>query len=156
MKTHKWKKLGIILGILALVLIIIGIVTPMLLDLNRYHGFIVSEMGKAVGGKVKLGRISWGIKHRIWLEVDGFSIIDASAFPGDVKLTSIHASVSIPKLLTKKVVLKNLRLESSEVKFRLESATKETGSPADGTKSAGVQLPVEIEIQQMSVAVKRL
>ena len=156
MKTHTWKKLGIILGILALVLIIIGIVTPMLLDLNRYHGFIVSEVEKAVGGQVKLGRISWGITHRIWLEVDGFSILDASAFPGDVKLTSIHASVSIPQLLTKKVILKNLRLESSEVKFILEPATKETGPPADGTKSAGVQLPVEIEIQQLSVAVKRL
>ena len=101
MKTHTWKKLGIILGILALVLIIIGIVTPMLLDLNRYHGFIVSEVEKAVGGKVKLGRISWGIAHRIWLEVDGFSIIDASAFPGEVKLTHIYTRVSIPHLLTK-------------------------------------------------------
>ena len=97
MKTRTWKKLGIILGVLALVLVIIGIVTPMFLDLNRYHGFIVSEVEKAVGGKVKLGRISWGLTHRIWLEVDGFSIIDASAFPGDVKLTRIYASVSIPR-----------------------------------------------------------
>lgn len=156
MKTHTWKKLGIILGILALVLIIIGIVTPMLLDLNRYHGFIVSEVEKAVGGKVKLGRISWGIAHRIWLEVDGFSIIDASAFPGEVKLTRIYTSVSIPQLLTKRVVVKNLQLESSEVKFRLESETKNTGPPTDSPKSAGVHLPVEIEIQQLAVAVKRL
>ena len=149
MKTHTWKKSGIILGILALVLVIIGIVTPKLLDLNRYHGYIVSEVKKAVGGQVKLGRISWGITHRIWLEVDGFSIIDASAFPGDVKLTHIYTSVSIPQLLSKKVVLKNLRLKSSGVKFRLEPATKETGQPADGTKSASVHLPVEIEIQQL-------
>jgi len=156
MTTRAWKKLGIIFCILALVLIIIGIVTPMLLDLNRYHGFIVSEMEKAVGGKVKLGRISWGITHRIWLEVDGFSINDASAFPGDVKLTSIYASVSIPQLLTKKVVLKNLRLESSEVKFRLQPAAKDTGPPAGGTKFTGVQLPVEIEIQQLAVAIKQL
>jgi hypothetical protein len=137
-------------------LIIIGIVTPMLLDLNRYHGFIVSEVEKAVGGKVKLGRISWGITHRIWLDIDGFSIIDASAFPGEVKLTRIYTSVSMPRLLAKKVVLKNLRLESSEVKFRLEPATKETGPPADGTKSTGFHLPVEIEIQQLAVAIKRL
>jgi uncharacterized protein involved in outer membrane biogenesis len=156
MKTRTWKKLGIILGILALVLIIIGIVTPMFLDLNRYHGFIVSEVEKAVGGKVKLGRISWGLTHRLWLEVDGFSIIDASAFPGDVKLTRIYASVSIPRLLTKKVALKNLRLESSEVKFRLQPAAKDTGPPAGGIKSDGVHLPVEIEIQQLAVAIKRL
>jgi len=156
MKTHPWKKLSLILGILALVLIIIGIVTPMLLDLNRYHGFIVSEVEKAVGGKVKLGRISWGIAHRIWLEVDGFSIIDASAFPGEVKLTRIYTSVSIPQLLTKKVVLKNLRLEISEVKFRLQPAAKDTGPPVGSTKTTGVHLPVEIEIQQLAVAIKQL
>jgi hypothetical protein len=109
MKTRAWKKLGISLGILVLVLVIIGIVTPMLLDLNRYQGFIVSEVEKAVGGKVKLGRISWGIRHRIWLEVDGFTIIDASAFSGDVKLTHLYTTVSIPQLLTKKVVVKNLQ-----------------------------------------------
>ena len=156
MKARAWKKLALILGILALVLVIIGTVTPMLLDLNRYHGFIVSEVETAVGGKVKLGHISWGITHRLWLEVDEFSITDASAFSGDVNLTRIYTSVSIPQLLTKKVVLQTLQLESSEVKFRLEPATKDTDPPASGTTSAGVDLPVEIEIRQLAVAVKRL
>jgi hypothetical protein len=156
MKTRAWKKLGIILGILVLVLVIIGIVTPMLLDLNRYQGFIVSEVQKSVGGKVKLGRISWGITHRIWLEIDGFTIIDASAFPGDVKLTRLYTSVSIPQLLTKKVVLKNLRLELSKVKFRLQPAAKDIGPSAGGTYPTGVHLPVEIEIQQLAVTIKRL
>ena len=54
MNTHAWKKLGIFIGTLSLVLIIIGIVTPKLLDTNRYHGFIVSEVKKAIGGKVKI------------------------------------------------------------------------------------------------------
>ena len=63
MKTRGWEKLGLILGILALVMILIGIVTPKLLDLNRYHGYIVSEVEKIVGGQVTLGRISWGITH---------------------------------------------------------------------------------------------
>ena len=156
MKPRTWKKYGIILGSLVLVLLIIVILTPKLLDLNRYHGLIVSEVEKAVGGQVKLGRISWGIAHRIWLEVDGFSITAATAFPGDVKLTRMAASISIPQLLTKKVVLKNLQLESAEVKFRLAPATTDTGPPADSTKSAGVDLPVEIEIQKLAVAIKRL
>ncbi|CAB1068541.1 hypothetical protein D1AOALGA4SA_400 [Olavius algarvensis Delta 1 endosymbiont] len=155
-KSTAWKKFGIFLGILALILVIIGIALPMVLDLNRYHGLIVSEVEKAVGGKVKLGRISWGITHRIWLEVDGFSIIDASAFPGDIKLTRLYASVSIPPLLNKKVILQNLRLESSEVKFRLEPATNDPGLPAGGAKPTGIDLPVEIEIQQLSVAIKQL
>jgi len=156
MKTRGWKKLGLILGILALIMILIGIVTPKLLDLNRYHGYIVSEVEKIVGGQVTLGRISWGITHRIWLKVDGFSIIDASAFPGDVKLTRIFTSVSIPQLLTKKVVVKNLQVESSEVKFRLKPETTDTDPSADSTKSAGVHLPVEIEIEQLAIEIGRL
>jgi hypothetical protein len=55
MKTDKWKKLGIILGVSALAWVIIGIVTPKLLDLNRYQEFFVSEVEKAVGGKMKKG-----------------------------------------------------------------------------------------------------
>jgi len=54
MNTQAWKELGIFIGTLFLVLIIIGIVTPKLLGPNRYHGFIVSEVEKAIGGKVKI------------------------------------------------------------------------------------------------------
>ncbi len=120
MKDRRWKKFGIIFGILAIVLILVVIIFPKLIDLNRYNGLIVSEVEKAVGGEVKLGRISWGISHGIWLEIDGFSILDASAFPGDVKLSRIYTHVSIPPLLKKKFVMNKLLLESSEVKMRLE------------------------------------
>ena len=156
MNTRAWKKLGIFICTLSLVLIIIGIVTPKLLDLNRYHGFIVSEVEKAVGGKVKLGRISWGFTHRIWLEIDGFSIVGPSAFHGDVKLSRIYTRVSILPLLTKKIVLQNLQLQGTQVKFGLAPAQKERRPQSVDTSSTGVHLPVEIEIQQLAVAIKRL
>ncbi|MGA6927364.1 MAG: hypothetical protein WBY88_16875, partial [Desulfosarcina sp.] len=89
MRTRGSKKAGILLGAIVLVLIIIALAAPLVLDLNRYHGLIVSEVKKVVGGTVKLGRISWGITHRVWLEVDGFSVVGASAFQGDVKLTRV-------------------------------------------------------------------
>jgi uncharacterized protein involved in outer membrane biogenesis len=123
LKTRRRKKISIILGILAIVLILAILIFPKLIDLNRYSGFIVSEVEKAVGGRVKLGRISWGIAHGIWVEIDGFSILDASAFPGDVKLSRIYTHVSIPPLLQKKVVLNKLLLESSEIKIGLEPGT---------------------------------
>lgn len=156
MNNHAWKKAGILIGTLSLVLIIIGIVTPKLLDLNRYHGFIVSEVEKAVGGKVKLGRISWGFTHRIWLEIDGFSIVGASVFHGDVELTRIYTRVSILPLLTKKIVVQNLQLQGTQVKFGLAPAQKERRPQTVDTASTGVHLPVEIEIQQLAVAIKRL
>jgi uncharacterized protein involved in outer membrane biogenesis len=120
MKDRSWKKIGIIFGILAIVLVLVILIFPKLIDLNRYNGLIVSEVEKALGGEVKLGRISWGMSHCIWLKVDGFSILDASAFPGDVKISRIYTQISIFPLLKKKVVLNKLILESSEVKMRLE------------------------------------
>ena len=151
MKDRSWKKFGIIFGILAIVLILVVLIFPKLIDLNRYNGLIVSEVEKAVGGEVKLGRISWGISHGIWLEIDGFSILDASAFPGDVKLSRIYTHVSIPPLLKKKVVLNKLLLESSEVKMRLEpgkfndpknqgSANKLTSVPKEKETRAQVEV----------------
>jgi uncharacterized protein involved in outer membrane biogenesis len=105
MKTRAWKKAGVVTGILAIVLVVFGIAAPRFLDLNRYHGFIVSEVEKNTGGQVKVGRITWGITHHLWLEVDEFSITDASAFEGDVRLTRLYASISIPRLLTRKVAV---------------------------------------------------
>ena len=120
MKDRSWKKIGIIFGILAIVLVLVVLIFPKLIDLNRYNGLIVSEVEKALGAEVKLGRISWGMSHGIWLKVDGFSILDASTFPGDVKISRIYTHISISPLLKKKVVLNKLILESSEVKIRLE------------------------------------
>jgi len=154
MKRRIWKRLGVSLGILLGVLLVAAIATPMLLDLNRYHGLIVSEVQSAVGGKVTLGRITWGIRHRIWLDVDGFSIVGATAFPGDIELARIHASVSIPQLLAGKVVVDDLALESSALEFKLEPAA--AGPPATDTPYTGIDLPVEIEIQKLTAAVTRL
>lgn len=141
---------------ISLVLVMLALLTPKLLDPNRYHGLIVSEIETAVGGKVTLGRMSWGIRHRIWLEIDGLSIVGASAFPGDVELTRVHGALSIPQLLLGKLVFDDVQLESSETRIRLEPASQETGAPAGDTESADAPLPFEIEIQQLVVAINRL
>ena len=150
------KRTGIILGVLALIIVVVALLAPKLLDLNRYHGLIVAELEKAVGGQVQLGNVSWGVTHELWLEVDEFAIVNASAFSGDVKLTRLYAEVSIPRLLRKIVTVKDLRLESSEVRYRLEPGANEAGTPTAGSEYAGINLPVEIEIEQLAVVIKRL
>ncbi len=52
MKTKRWKKLGILLGVLAVLAIAAVIVVPKLIDLNIYRGLITEEITKAVGGEV--------------------------------------------------------------------------------------------------------
>lgn len=185
MKSRGWKKLGIILSVLAIIVILIIVIVPKFINLNRYNGLITAEVQKAVGGKVNLGHLSWGISNGIWLEADGFSITDATAFPGDIRLSRIYTKISIPALFTKTILANELLLEGSEVKLRIESSTagkaipapqeaktkSETSPPGaplteervtkpeelpeDGTKPAGFQLPVKIEIRRLSVKVER-
>ena len=123
MKTRTQKKLVLLLAIFVLAWVIIGVVIPKFLNLNRYQGFIVSEIENAIGGTVELGHISWGFSHRIWVELDSLSIANASAFPADLKLTRIFASISIPQLLSRKIVVKKLLINGSLITLRLDPAT---------------------------------
>ena len=154
MEARKWRRTGIIAGLLIFIVVTSGLVAPRLLDLNTYHGLIVSELQEATGGQVTIGRISWGFTHCLWLEVDGLSITDASAFAGGVEFSRLYASVSIPSLLARKVVVKSLQLEGPGMKFRLEPDV--TDPAAAHTESASYQLPIELEIDQLTFEVDRL
>ena len=120
MKTRKWKKTGIILGILAILCIIVVLIIPKVLDLNQYNDRIVSEIEKATGGKATLGSVSWGLSNGLWLEADNFSIKDASAFPVDIEIARLYVKASILPLLSKKVELKTVMVESPVIKVSLE------------------------------------
>ncbi len=156
MKTRTQKKLVLILAISVLAWAIIGVVIPKFLNLNRYQGFIVSELEKAIGGTVELGHISWGFSHRIWVELDSLSITNASAFPVDIKLTRIFASISIPQLLSKKIVVNQLLVNGSLIKLRLDTATDKFSPPVDGKKYSGVHLPLDVQIRELKVTVNQL
>jgi uncharacterized protein YhdP len=158
MKASVWKKIGIVLVVLAVLIIAAVLVIPKLIDPNRYSGFIASQIEKAVGGKVNLGHITWGITHAIWLKADGFSIMGASAFPGDVKLTRIYAKVSIHPLLAKTIAVKELLLEGPAATVRLhptkvppKSTAGDDTTPSVGESLAGFPLPVKILIEKLAV-----
>ena len=61
MKPTTRKKLAVLLGVLVLLGIIISVLLPSLIDPDQYHDRIVSQLEKAVGGKVSLGHVTWGI-----------------------------------------------------------------------------------------------
>ena len=99
MKTKRWKKIGIILAVLTVIAVTAALIIPKLIDLNRYKGLITSEIEKAMGGKVTLGHLSWGVSNGIWLEAEGFASKDATIFPGEVNLSRLYARVSFLPLL---------------------------------------------------------
>lgn len=176
MNSTRWKKVGIVLAAVLAVVIATALIIPRFFDLNRYNGLVTSELEKAMGGKVTLGPLSWGISNGVWLEADGFSSKGATAFPGDLDLSRIYAKVSILPLLSKKVVVDKLLLERPVVEVNLappspkgnKSATKpgsegaekptseEGPTPGDGSTSPRSPLPVDIRIEKLKVAQGRI
>jgi uncharacterized protein involved in outer membrane biogenesis len=149
MKPGTRKKLATALGVLILSVLIAGLLIPKLLDPDRWHNRIVSELEKALGGKVSIDDISWGFLKGLWLEVDGVEITGASAFPLDIKLSRLYADVSVLPLLKRRIVLNRLVLESPDAQLRLQpgpqEAIREPKAPFPGAKPAGIPLPIEIE-----------
>ena len=170
MKSTRWKKVGIILAIIAVIVIAAALIVPRFLDLNRYNGLITSKLEAAMGGEVTLGRLSWGITNGVWLEADGFVLKGATRFPGEVNLSRLYAKVSLIPLLSKKVVIDKLLLQSPVVEMNLAPAPGEgkkvkskpggtpptggdTAAPADKGKSL---LPVEILVRELDVEKGRI
>jgi uncharacterized protein involved in outer membrane biogenesis len=147
------------------------LIIPQFFDLNRYNGLITSELEKAMGGKVTLGQLSWGISNGVWLQAEGFTSKGATVFPGDVDLSRIYAKVSLLPLLSKRVVVDALLLDKPVVELTLapsppegkkaatkrgsagsEQPTTEDASTPDGDPSSrSSRLPVEILIEELNI-----
>ena len=164
-KSTRWKKVAIILAVLAVIIIVVALIVPRFIDLNRYNGFITSQLEAATGGKVTLGPLNWGISNGVWLEADGFTLKEASRFPGEVDLSRIYAKVSVLPLLSKKVVVDELLLQSPVLAVSLATSpaqekkvkTKPGGAPPAGGDTAASAdklsspLPVEILIEEVTI-----
>lgn len=157
MKFLKMKKLGIVLGAIAVLIVAAMIIVPKLLDLNRYNSLITKQIEKALGGKVRLGNLSWGFTTDLYVEAEGFSISNASAIPLDLELSRIYAEVSAIPLLSKKIVIKELLLEGAIANIKLESEPSAPPEPVIRETPAAVPveepapLPVQISIEKLDI-----
>lgn len=160
MKANRWKKLGILLGVLAVLFIAAVLMVPKLVDLNNYRDLIATKIEGAVGGKVNIGSVRWGIGKEIWIEVDGFSISDSALLPGDLGLARISAEISAIPLLSRKILIEKLELASPDATLRLKPALK-TDTEAEAAEklpesepdksTAPTPPPVEIAIEKVSI-----
>jgi len=160
-----WKRVGIVLAVVAVVVIAAALIVPRFIDLNRYNGFITAQLEAATGGKVTLGPLTWGISNGVWLEADGFALKGPSRFPGDVNLSRMYAKVSVLPLLSKRVVIDEVLLQSPVVELNLAPSPDrekkvKTGpavkAPAGGDSAPSadkirVPLPVEIIVEELNV-----
>ena len=170
MKSTRWKKVGTVLAVIAVIVIAAALVVPRFIDLNRYNALITSKLEATTGGEVTLGRLSWGITNGVWLEADGFALKGATRFPGEVNLSRLYAKVSLIPLLSKRVVIDKLLLQSPVVEMNLAPAPddgKKVKSKSGGTLPTGGDtptsadkgrslLPVEILVRELKVEKGRI
>lgn len=145
---------------MAVIVLAFVLIVPKLVDLNRYKALITEQIQKAVGGNVKLGHIAWGFIGRrgfegLYVDVDGFSIENATAFPGDIKALRAHAAVAVWPLFSKRIVIKKVLIVSPAGTLRLKpkSSYKKTVPETPGETSKPVPevptWPVELSIKEV-------
>lgn len=165
MKSEKWRKVGIIVAVVAVIVIAAALIVPGFFDLNRYNALITSQLEEAMGGEVTLGHLSWGISNGVWIETDGLALKGATGFTRNLDLSRVYAKVSILPLLSKKVVVKNLLLQNPVVEMNLAPSrdeekkvkTKPGGTPSTGgdtvpsAEKGKLPLPVEILVRELNI-----
>jgi len=161
MTKRSWKIIGIVAGITAVLLIALAVALPILIDPNRHHKRIVSVIQEAVGGEVRLGRMTWGISNGVWVEADGLDISGADAFSGSASFSRVYVKVSVPPLLARTVVLKDVILEGPEASLILAPGNRRgdpvgnTGQPDQMPSPVSSKLPIE-KVTYFSVNIDRI
>ena len=154
MKSKRIQKLGIAAAVFAVLVVVAAVIIPKLIDLNRYRGLIVTELEKAVEGKVEIGSLAWGISNGISLSVEGFSIQNADVVPVDFNIDRIAIKVAILPLLKKTVIINSLHLQRPIVRVKLpfERPQEKTSTRNQASsESTDTGLPVTIVISKIDL-----
>src|SRR5690242_8202918 len=112
------RKLGIIVGIIVVVLIAIILVAPLVIDVNRYHGLVQTQLEKALGRPVTFGQMHLSLFPPS-VTMDNVAIAESPAFGGGVfaGTRAISASVKLLPLLSKDVQIQSLELKDPQVQL---------------------------------------
>ena len=129
------KKTALALGVILFTLAAIVAAVPRVIDLNRYNARIVSNIETALGGKAYLGRITWSLYRGLRLAADGFSLKGGTGIIEEARLKGVYADVSLFALLSRKIVIKNLHLDTPKMSIKLTA-----GGPKSNGATVG-QVP---------------
>jgi uncharacterized protein involved in outer membrane biogenesis len=104
------RKLLIIGGLILGVLILLLVVVPSLVDINRYRPQVAALLEKATGKPASIGRLELTILPHLAIQVDNFELGNPSGFPhGDFfKSQRIYALLEARPLLNRQIVIQSL------------------------------------------------
>jgi hypothetical protein len=139
MKTRRHKAWLIILAIISSLVLLLLLALPKLLNLNRYRDSLQNLVAEHLGMQLQLGPIRWGISpnNSIWLEAETVSIAGAFLPAASLSSDKVTVKLAVSPLLQRRVVIKDILLESPELKIQqrdeAEHTTTETAKESSAT-----------------------
>ena len=120
MKTRRHKAWLIILAIISSLVLLLLLALPKLLNLNRYRDSLQNLVAEHLGMQLQLGPIRWGISpnNSIWLEAETVSIAGALLPAASLSSDKVTVKLAVSPLLQRRVVIKDILLESPELKIQ--------------------------------------
>jgi uncharacterized protein involved in outer membrane biogenesis len=158
------RKLGIVVLTIVAVIVVIALVIPPLVNINRYHDRIQSELQKRLGRPVSLGQMHLSVLP-LAIRVDNAVIGEDPAFHTgrpfahaqelDVRAKLwplLHGNVEVQSLRLRKPQIELLRNEQGVWNF---ASLGRAGSPEAPSKSAGVAI-ADLKIEDGQIALTDL
>jgi hypothetical protein len=158
------KRVLIVLGLLAAVLVIGLIIFVATFDIDRYRPRLVSELEKALGRPVALERISLGWKGGIAVRLDGLVIHADPSGSGEplAHIPSAAALAELAPLLRKEVRISSIVLSQPRIHVERDAQGRVNltglaiaGSPAAASSppppGSGGGAPVAVDIAALQV-----
>ncbi|MEW6441527.1 MAG: AsmA family protein [bacterium] len=118
------KKTAAVLAGLILLLVIVALVAPFLIDLNRYKPTILAKLRPYIDREVDFKSVELTVLTGLGAEIQGLRIADAPAFSSDdfLNLESVQVRVRVVPLLRKQIQIKSLIIKSPVVRIHRNEA----------------------------------
>ena len=166
--TRVVKKIGIVISVLFVLFLVIAIVVPLVVDVDKYRPQIVKIANENINGKLELGKLSLSLWGQVKVNVDGLVLTDrknrkvvsvkqtffhlpfTSIFSGSPRLTfkMIKPEVNIVKDKSGKMnvmaLVKEEKLEQAEPTKKDETASETPIAPQQEPKATEAKKPVTL------------
>lgn len=128
---------------LAAILLVVAIVVPRMVNLDRYRPEVIANIERGTGRSVAIGRLSVSILPRLAVRADDIAIGNPSGFPEGhlLEVKRVYAEINLRRLLDREVEVSSLKfdrpavnlLETSDGRWNTEGPARSVVRPAAWT-----------------------
>lgn len=133
---------------LAVILLVVALVVPRLVNLDRYRPEVIASLERGTGRSVAISRLSVSVFPRLSLRADDIAIGNPPGFPEGhfLEIQHVYAEINLRKLLDRRVEVTSLKfdhpavnlLSTSDGRWNTEGPARAVVRPAAWTPQPAV------------------